>query len=92
MSLIIFKLFLLRETLLTVSYEMHLKIVNENLKISHDELKTSNEKIAGKIDQLLKDFVKIDDVSNILNELKTTITKKEFETFKTKVMKAKKKE
>ena len=93
MSLKIFKLFLLRETLLTVSYEMHLKIVNENLKISHDELKTSNEEIAGKIDQLLKDFVKIDDVSNMLNELKTnTITKKEFETFKTKVMKAKKKE
>jgi len=77
------KLFLSRETLHTVSHEIHLKIVNENLKISHDELKTSNEKIEGKIDDLAK----------MLNELKTnTITKREFETFKTNVMEAKKKE
>merc|ERR1712227_270942 len=44
-----------------VSHEIHLKIVNENLKISHDELKTINEKIEGKIDDLAK----------MLNELKT---------------------
>ena len=99
----ILKLFLFRETLHTVSYELHLKIVNENLKISHDELKTSNDEISNKIDELLKDFVKIDDfsrlsvkvddVSKILNELKTNIiTKREFETFKTNVIEAKKKE
>lgn len=75
--------FLSRDIFHTVSHEVHLEIVNENLKISHDESKTSNKEI----------LVKVDDLSKLLNELKiNAITKKEFETFKNEVVRAKKKE
>ena len=58
-------------------------MVNKNLKISLDELKSTNNEISAKVD----------DLAEILNELKTNrITKTEFEKFKTEVMEAKKKE
>ena len=67
--------------------------MNKNLKISLDELKTANKEIVAKIEDLSKASIKVDDISKTLNELKTnTITKTEFETFKTEVMEAKKKD
>ena len=76
------KFFLSRDIFHTVSHEVHLEIVNEILKISHDESKTSYKEI----------LLKVDDLSKLLNELKiNAITKKEFKTFKNEVMGAKKK-